>query len=111
MPNPPATVSADRPSLARLGQVRRLRARRPRGRQGVLAEHAAAPPVIVEGTFALALPELIAVATLTVHVGLGVRTPPSSHPVPVRSCSVVCDGAGRAQPKRLILGNFAVVST
>ncbi|MER5774129.1 hypothetical protein ABT144_07540 [Streptomyces sp. NPDC002039] len=52
------------------------------------AEHGAAPLVIVEGTFALALPELIAVATLTVHVGLGVRTPPRSHPVPVRSGQV-----------------------
>ncbi|WP_234431993.1 hypothetical protein [Streptomyces sp. NRRL S-241] len=50
------------------------------------AEHAAAPPVMVEGTFALAVPEFIAVASLTVHVGLGVRTPPSSHTVPVRSC-------------------------
>ncbi|MFD5887157.1 hypothetical protein ACFWHQ_14405 [Streptomyces sp. NPDC060334] len=33
-----------------------------------LAEHATAPLVIVEGTFALALPKLTAVATLTVYV-------------------------------------------
>ncbi|MGW6869718.1 hypothetical protein ACWGHM_29555 [Streptomyces sp. NPDC054904] len=64
--------------------------------KAVLAEHGAAPLVIVEGTFALALPELVAVATLTVYVGLGVRSPPRSHPVPVRSCSTAPDALDRS---------------
>ncbi|MER6390661.1 zeta toxin family protein [Streptomyces sp. NPDC001523] len=36
--------------------------------EAALAGHAAAPLVIVEGTFALVLPELTAIATLTVYV-------------------------------------------
>lgn len=64
--------------------------------KAALAEHAAAPLVIVEGTFALALPELIAVATLTVYVDLGCGTPPRSRPVPGGSCSTAPDALSRS---------------